>query len=129
MSDIVQEAVRRREHLLAEVHRLDQFIETATMLKNDGSLIPELSHTSDRPLSSLRVLKASAVADVASDVLRATGRPLSRGELYRKLRDAGVRIPGDDPLKNLGTILWRSGRFDNSGRTYWFKDEERPEAS
>ncbi len=50
---------------------------------------------------------------------------MNRGELYQKLQDVGVQISDDDPLKNLGTILWRSGKFDNTGRAYWFKDEAR----
>lgn len=81
--------------------------------------------TPDRTPVTKRVLKASGVVDVVSDVLWATGRPMNRGELYQKLQDVGVQISDDDPLKNLGTILWRSGKFDNTGRAYWFKDEAR----
>ena len=43
------------------------------------------------------------------------------------MRAAGIEVGGTDPAKNLGTVLWRSGRFDNAGRVYWFKEEARPD--
>lgn len=53
-------------------------------------------------------------------------RPLNQGELFEAVRSSGVVIDGNDPVKNLGTALWKSGRFDNTGRIFWFKERQRP---
>lgn len=122
MPDLVAEAIARRDALLAEVSRLDQFIETAKSLESGGLGVAP----APAPLSAAEATPAALVTAV-SGILREAGRPLGRGEIFRRLQAGGVRISGVDPVKNLGTILWRSGRFDNTGRAYWFKDEPRPD--
>jgi hypothetical protein len=127
--DVLKLATARRKALLQEVARIDDFLSMAKALrstKSDGS-----SRSFWQILEAARepATVATSAADVIAGVeqiLRAAGQPLSRGELHDKLLIAGVQVPGEDPVKNLGTMLWRSRRFDNTGRRYWFVDEPRP---
>jgi hypothetical protein len=130
MNDILQLAAARRKALLEEVARIDEFLSMAKSIlsgQSDGS-----SEVFWRTLEAARepAKVATGSGDVVAKVeqiLRAGGRPLSRGELHKRLLIAGVQVPGEDPVKNLGTMLWRSRRFDNTGRRYWFVDEPRPD--
>ena len=124
MTDLVAEAMARRGRLLDELSRLDQFLETARLLEGGSPS----AHDPSEALTTGQPTPAELV-DATAKLLRDGGRPLGRGELFRRMRDAGLRISGVDPVKNLGTILWRSGRFDNTGRMYWFKDEDRPSST
>lgn len=128
--DIVLVATARRKALLKEVARIDDFLSMAEALrlsKPDGSS-EELWRLLEAARESLKAATGSGdVVAKVEQILRAAGRPLSRGELHKRLLIAGVQVPGEDPVKNLGTMLWRSRRFDNTGRRYWFIDEPRPD--
>lgn len=45
--------------------------------------------------------------------------------MVRLLTLRGLKLPGTDKAKNIGTIMWRSNEFDNvEGKGYWPKDAE-----
>lgn len=48
------------------------------------------------------------VANVALEIIREYGQPLSRHELFKKLTERGIVIDGKDPEMVLSTMLWRS---------------------
>ncbi len=47
------------------------------------------------------------IAEFAAQTLIEQGRPLKRGALVRMIEAKGVKVPGKDRNKNLGTIMWR----------------------
>lgn len=47
------------------------------------------------------------IAEFAAQALIEHGRPLKRGALVRLIEAKGVKVPGKDRNKNLGTIMWR----------------------
>ena len=36
------------------------------------------------------------------------GKPLKRGEIVRALEKRGIRVGGEEPARNIGTIMWRA---------------------
>ena len=64
----------------------------------------------------------SQIVDAAIEIVRANGRPMSRRQLYQALEKRGLKVVGQDPLKALGTILWRDReriKTLDDGRGYW----------
>lgn len=62
-------------------------------------------------------------------IIREAGRPLTRGNLLRKLDQRGTPVGGQaDRAKNMGTIMWRlKEHFVNlPGYGYWLKDVPYP---
>lgn len=58
-------------------------------------------------------------------VLRERGKPMSRRELHVALGERGLLVKGSDPIKALGTMLWR-GRdrlTQIEGYGYWPKGD------
>jgi hypothetical protein len=55
---------------------------------------------------------------------------MTRRELHSALAERGMLVRGADPVKTLGIMLWRSGRFDqveHEGKMgYWPKGEALP---
>lgn len=127
-SDLIQLARERRARLAEEIARLDAFIRTAKGLERGGTDVEGVAADLRRELETAmpEPARPAGVVEAADEALRAAGRPLTRGELFERLRSSGLRIDGIDPVKNMGTILWRSGRFDNAGRRYWISGEPRP---
>lgn len=65
------------------------------------------------------------VGDRAAELIRAVGRPLSRPELFDRLKGAGVILHGKDPAVVLSTMLWRmKDRFVTlPGYGYWLRSQ------
>lgn len=62
-------------------------------------------------------------------IIREAGRPLTRGNLLRKLDQRGTPVGGRaDRAKNMGTIMWRlKEHFVNlPGYGYWLQNEPYP---
>ncbi len=54
-------------------------------------------------------------------VLRRAGKPMSRAEIVEALAKEGVAIPSTDPVRYIGTILWRDETFEGVEGGYWLK--------
>lgn len=52
------------------------------------------------------------------EILSAEG-PLHRSEIYERLTEKGVHVPGRDPVNNVGAHLSFDDRFNNVGRGVW----------
>lgn len=52
------------------------------------------------------------------EILSAEG-PLHRSEIYERLTERGVHVPGRDPINNVGAHLSFDDRFNNVGRGVW----------
>lgn len=79
---------------------------------------PQRTRVTDNP-------KPAEVIDGAITILREHGRPMSRRELHAALGNMGLLVKGADPIKALGTMLWR-GRdrlTQIEGYGYWPKGD------
>ena len=142
MDPVYEAAVKRLDELQKEVAPLKEFVDlyrrTRHQLGLDGI---EAQETNSEPSTKLkpkkRVLirkKPSAITRTsprpeevvahAIVVLSEAGRPLSRRQIYDRLAAKGVRVEGSDPIKALGTMLWRANKrlVQLDGFGYWIKD-------
>jgi hypothetical protein len=70
--------------------------------------------------------KPRVVVQAALELIREQGRPLTRREIRDGLAARGMVVNGADPVKALGTMLWRSGAeklIQLDGMGYWPVDE------
>ena len=62
-------------------------------------------------------------ADVAHNMIKEAGRPLSTQELVALLKDAGHEVGGKGPMINLASTLSRDERFESvstpNGKAWW----------
>lgn len=74
--------------------------------------------------------KPAVVVEAVLDILRNNGHPMSRRELHTTLGLRGLHVRGADPVKALGTMLWRAPEqlVQIEGYGYWPKDDPYPPA-
>jgi len=152
MDQVYEAALRRRDELAQELKNLDDFIGTYRRLalelhiESRNTEGTKSSPTSpalpvekiDEPETTPVVKRRSRVTDnpkpevvvaEAVTVIREKGEPMNRRAIWNALRDRGVVVNGADPIKALGTMLWRSGGdklTSIEGRGYWPKDAPEP---
>lgn len=134
MDELLQKAYERRSELRAALEAVDNFIKSYGNVstdseKSDGPLF-EIRSDMPPPKSKAQLTAAvRAALDDAIRMIRDEGKPLTRGELVRRLEAAGHQLEGGDKNKVLGTNMWRSGRFINiKGVGYWPKGTPVPQA-
>lgn len=52
-------------------------------------------------------------------ILQEEGGPLHYGEIYDRLRQRGISVPGKDPRRNIGAHLSNDERFESLGSGEW----------
>ena len=57
--------------------------------------------------------------DEMERIFESEGRPLHFKDIYQMLRERGVRVAGEDPVKNTGAHLSLDDRFLSSGSGIW----------
>lgn len=80
----------------------------------EGGGAPRRTRVSDNP-------KAEVLIPAVKEILRANRRPMTRRQLHKALASRGLEVRGSDPVKTLGTILWRANDQIKSieGWGYW----------
>jgi hypothetical protein len=150
VTDLFTAALERLEALKAEEKILNEYIvarrraQRALGLSDEARQTPDSSsaevQSESPPDSSIeegtplkkRVTDNPKPADVvaaAAEVIRVVGRPLSRRQIHNALARRGVVVRGVDPIKALGTMLWRSGNGvlqQIEGRGYWLSGVAAP---
>lgn len=130
MDETLSRALKKKKDLLIELKQVEEFIdlyETLFGQKQEqdnpvaGFAVPD--STLPAPTRKKRRGTPNEIADIAEKVIRAAGRPLTRGELVDALEEMGINLQSSDKPRYIGTILWRhSDRFVNvEGRGYWLK--------
>ena len=146
LDKLKSQAAARITVLQQEIETLEQFVKSAeaaaAILLPDSStgvrILPRpaaplspSTHKAVRALTKVRVSANPPVEKIISasiDILHERGQPLTRRALYEALRDRGLVIVGADPVKALGTMLWRSSTriTSHEGRGYWPAGEPLP---
>jgi len=147
MDDAVQKALKRRDELRRELEKIDNFLEvykefSRTEPEQSVPLSPQepvdnKGNNDSHPVrpsqffvvKSKRPAKPRDIVAASAAILRAAGHPMTRGQLNGALKEFGVIVPGSDPARYVGTIMWRNqDTFESiEGRGYWLKGEPLPD--
>ena len=109
MADVVTKARQRREHLVAELARLDAFLAMAAELAADEDQPPRLGRAIGvtRPAAK-RGVGAETVA-AALGIVRDSGPQLTR-DLLPMIKDLGIQIGGKSEIATLSARLSSGGK-------------------
>lgn len=135
----VQDAISKAEAAYAQVVALVDSLELVDVspsvkqpMPADSVKPPSDNKPSDIPQKRVRGPNGSSPEEIANAVetlMREHGKPMTRFELIGPIEKLGLVIGGFDKPRNVGTILWRSGRFTSTGEGYWPSNLERPSAA
>jgi hypothetical protein len=157
---VLARAIARRDEIKEELDKIDAFLLTYRQIANSIKLesanilgtiggnsqsgmnlvdtaavdeAREAEATSDAPKRRPRVTdnpKPRLVAQAGAELIRAYGKPMSRRAIHTALAERGMTVRGADPVKALGTMLWRSGADlleQVEGHGYWLKGVPLPD--
>lgn len=141
--DMVEKARQRLAQIEAEAVILRQFLETSEAVAAvlGGAALPshlrwspsdktvDASGDAQESVERTRVTdnpKPEVLIPAAKEILRANKRPMNRRQLHQALAARGLEVRGADPVKTLGTILWRARDQIKSieGWGYWPKEDD-----
>jgi hypothetical protein len=109
MADIVMKAKQRREHLVAELARLDAFLAMAAELAGDESQSPGSERATRAPRhAAKRGIGAETVA-AALAIVRDRGPQLTR-DLLPTIKALGIQIGGKSEIATLSARLSSGGK-------------------
>lgn len=125
--DAYKNALAKKQRLLRELEEVNNFLKLYQRFTPKGQAKPEpaaASHNEepvDKTASGKKVSVPAKFEPIIRHVLLIAGRALPRSMLLKKLEENGTPIPGKNPSKNLGTIMWRlRDQFTNiEGFGYW----------
>lgn len=127
--ELLANLLKRREELRLESEALEKLIQTyqTLMMLDKEAEVKQLDLWKARGSRAVRSAYVSELMDKVRLIVVGEGRPLSRGELVRRLESEGYLIDGNDKAKVLGTNIWRSKQFQHfEGQGYWPKDVPLP---
>ena len=124
MSQVIEKAQERLRKIEAEAEEIRTFLRVYAALEGDKAVDNE-SRSEDLG-DAAPTAKPGEIVESARELIRERGRPMTRSQLLKALREKGLNLPGKDATKNIGTVIWRSKQFDNiAGEGYWPKDFQR----
>lgn len=131
--DAYNNAIVKRDRLLKELEEVNNFLKMyhrfapKAPAKSEGTPMAAPDPGGFAPVrreqTGKRVSVPERFAPIIRGILLREGRPISRATMLKMLEDNGTPIPGQNPAKNLGTIMWRLPQlFTNiEGFGYWLK--------
>ena len=90
---------------------------TATLIGHYRAVIEH--QTRHVPDEGTRLVSSDELRDSIESVLAMNGKPLHYREIYERLLAKGIRVRGEDPLKNTGAHLSSDERFRSDGNGRW----------
>jgi hypothetical protein len=130
MAEVIEKARKKLASLEREIAELRIFIEVYDRLADDKPDTKKASGVGMEmavtiPPQGTPTASPAQIVTAAKLLMGEKQRPLTRTELVRLLTLRGLKLPGNDLAKNIGTIVWRSHQFVNvEGKGYWPKDAE-----
>jgi hypothetical protein len=141
LTDSIAKLRERRAKLASEIHRIDdtlaRYDEITRAIEEmvDGVVastpddVTSINATIEHVPTGKRGPSGSSTEEIvaaAKLALRNNERPMTRYELVDAVEGAGLVVGGVDKGRNMGTILWRSKQFSNTGEGYWPIDDDPP---
>lgn len=121
MTQAVEIARKKLAELERDAEELRTFLRVHASLMGENA--GESESSSDEASAGEGTASPAQIIDSSRVLMREMGHPLSRSKLVRLLTEKGLKLPGEDKAKNVGTVIWRSKKFDNiAGLGYWPKD-------
>ena len=137
--DAFQAALKKRERIREDLQRLqgelrdiEEFVSLYQRLfpATAGATLTVSDHVEGTVIRTRQrnILPPARLAELCREIISKAGRPMTRRELLDELQSQGIPLVGEDPSKNLGTILWRNRKvFQNvEGRGYWLRGVPLP---
>ncbi len=125
-------ALKIKEKLETELARVNSFLKmyrdfsASEVEKNEPRTSDSLLGSDKESVNHLHNsrLRPPEIADLAEEVIRKAGRPLTRAEIVGRIESAGYELHSEDKPRYVGTILWRQKeRFTNiAGQGYVLAD-------
>lgn len=100
MCNVFEIAQAKRASIIAEIAKIDQYINLHQQLFGDEQ--PEPTDTARKKSG-----KGAGMAAAIERVLRYADRPMHRGEIRKAMEAAGYQIPAQDKSKYVTVSLWR----------------------
>jgi len=118
-------AQRRKKALLAELEKINKFLEAAAEFSESAATKKAGGGGSSGPRVSAGPKPAEVVSAVEK-ILSSAEKPMTRGELLNELKALGLEIGGSNPANTLGTTISRDPeRFVNlKGLGYWLRSRD-----
>ena len=127
--DQVRDRLAKTEELISQI---EEFVATmqqgnVSSIVDSGGSTPTVNRITEPPNP-----RKEEVARHVREVIEAEQRPMSRKELFQRLKARGVTLQGKNPEMVLSTMLWRAGedagvvRIQRGG--YWLKERPWPAA-
>lgn len=63
--------------------------------------------------------RSKTIRNTMVEILKGTGQPMHYGDIHKALEERGVKVPGQDPRKNVGAHLSNDERFESLGSGRW----------
>jgi len=129
----VKVAQLRKKEIMAELARIEEFLQMAEMYI-DGDSGKKSSPTGSGSGGSGRTSSGPKPAQVIAATEKILGEataPMTRGELLSSLKEIGLEITGTNPANTLGTTLSRNeDKFVNiKGFGYWLSVRDFPKGN
>jgi len=136
MADIIAKARAKRQQLLAEVAKIDTFLELAAEFGDDDG-VATLAAPNPPPRVRVRVRERKPptqgvvrqTADVVMDYMRAYGEGKKTRELVPVVEDAGVEVGGKDKVATLSARIYTSSMFEMRQGKWFIRPKADEEAA
>lgn len=127
--DQIRDRLAKTEELISQI---EDFVATlqqgnVSSIVDSGDGVPSANRITEPPNP-----RKEEVARHVREIIEAEQRPMSRKELFQRLKARGVTLQGKKPEMVLSTMLWRAGehagviRIQRGG--YWLKERPWPNA-
>ena len=133
-----ENAIAKRDALRKEIEKIEEFlalyqqfesdgIDTINAIKanKNGAKTPESTATPHRRKSPRKVTPV-VLKDNVADILKDSGKPLSRREIVEAIEARGIVMPGTNKTGYIGSLLHRFKSEISSTKQggYWFTGYE-----
>ena len=97
---------------------------TATLIEHYRAVIEhQARHVPNEspqiPHEATRLVSADELRNSIESMLATNGKPLHYRDIYSRLIASGIRVKGEDPVKNTGAHLSSDERFRSHGNGLW----------
>lgn len=119
MDNAIRNALKRKRELYRELRKIDDFISAYEEFSGEKVIKDEMLSQSNEnkeeqivdnspPKTVKRRNNIKKILQITAQLIRESGRPLTRGEVLNGLERMNVNVIAANKAKYLGTLLWRN---------------------